>query len=975
MASLSGITDQLQRQNQQELASVVRLANEQLTSSGARQGLDEITKIFEMQQGTSLKEFKATKQQISEMQKSLAKLDGVNSAEKRILEQVLKSSQASIGENVTFKKSIGELATNTVEQSIDSIGGTIAGSLSGSPLLAFGASFVGDRFQQFRENKKAAKQAKEERQDRIEQEAELEEREYALLRDQMDNEKVAKLSGKTQSEIDSLTLEQLQQEKDIIISRAKAAKQEAEMQAEERQNIESVQAKFGLDSDDSSSSPSPRGETEIPSSSGGSGSENDLIATNEILERIDSRLHGSPDYLEILNDKIDTLIKDDPTSLDIENERELKRHRKKLEENGRAQIRAVGGAVAAAGAAGNSSMLDNLGNVGEIVAGVSGAAGLLSMFKSKGGLGKALGKMSDMFKGKKGIIAGVTALAVTSAGLFSSLSSKVPTPDGPDGAPVKTQTQIDAEKALKDENIKRAEQDKIEADRKTARNAADRERRARKKAETAAKKQKTFDAETERMTRKGNTSQLDLNAREKISNNLKMDSDLAQKNAKSALATKVSTAKNNFIPKTKPISKAVTPTSVISLASDPRADMKPSGLSAAGSKILKKVPGPNIAANLVGQSSSATKKAILKGTTKIMGTTAAKGVTKVIAKAVPLLGIGAGAAFGLMAYLNGDKVGAALETGGMFLPSLTGTPLDLALVGREVYNATYGDPNSDIMAEKFPHDHDMKNSDSGYGDRMVEIGKVVQDEYDKQVSEYNAWADKHNANQSNWMTAPKISTSDSDATEGKNSMVAEPVEERPTKENGGIAWWQGDISQQRWDKKYADTHNEDGSPKIPEKSESGTEGSITKSISSGNKDVSAISKGVDTGIRIAGSAFMGPDVPLTPMQMGAVDAKVSMGNQISSDIQSAYDLGKISVTSSNTKIDKNLAANETLKTSALDKNAGGNSTNVVASGNKTTTSVTTTNNSVNRLAPPIAIRNPDLTATRARIGLGMGMAF
>ena len=181
--------------------------------------------------------------------------------------------------------------------------------------------------------------------------------------------------------------------------------------------------------------------------------------------------------------------------------------------------------------------------------------------------------------------------------------------------------------------------------------------------------------------------------------------------------------------------------------------------------------------------------------------------------------------------------------------------------------------------------------------------------------------------------------------------------------------------QKEWDDMYGESHNEDGSPKIPEKSESGTEGSITKSISSGNKDVSAISKGVDTGIRIAGSAFMGPDVPLTPMQMGAVDAKVSMGNQISSDIQSAYDLGKISVTSSNTKIDKNLAANETLKTSALDKNAGGNSTNVVASGNKTTTSVTTTNNSVNRLAPPIAIRNPDLTATRARIGLGMGMAF
>ena len=36
MASLAGVTDQLQRQNQQELASVIRIANEQLVSSGAR---------------------------------------------------------------------------------------------------------------------------------------------------------------------------------------------------------------------------------------------------------------------------------------------------------------------------------------------------------------------------------------------------------------------------------------------------------------------------------------------------------------------------------------------------------------------------------------------------------------------------------------------------------------------------------------------------------------------------------------------------------------------------------------------------------------------------------------------------------------------------------------------------------------------------------------------------------------------------
>ena len=230
MASLAGVTDQLQRQNQQELASVIRIANEQLVSSGARQGLDEIAKIFEAQQGTSLEEFKATKKQIQEMQRGLTSLEGVNSEEKRMLQKVLETSQASIGENVTFKKSIGELTANTVESSIDGIGGMIGGALSGSPLLAFGASFVGDRFKQFKENRKAAKQAQKERADKIAQEAEQQEREFSVLRSQMDNASVAEASGKTQEEIDSLSLDQLNEEKDLIIQREFSAKLEADLQ-------------------------------------------------------------------------------------------------------------------------------------------------------------------------------------------------------------------------------------------------------------------------------------------------------------------------------------------------------------------------------------------------------------------------------------------------------------------------------------------------------------------------------------------------------------------------------------------------------------------------------------------------------------------------------------------------------------------------------------------------------------------------
>ena len=297
MASLAGVTDQLQRQNQQELASVIRIANEQLVSSGARQGLDEIAKIFEQQQGTSLEEYKATKRQIVEMQRELANLDGVNSEEKRMLQRVLETSQASIGENVTFKKSIGELTANTVETSIDSIGGMIGGALSGSPILSFGASFVGDRFQQFKENRRAAKEAQKERADKISQEAEQEAREFSLLRSQIDNASVAAASGKTQEEIDSLSLDQLNEEKNIIIQRAFAAKQDADLQEEDRKNIESLQSKFGLEGNNSTppaedsdrSTPRP-GRDE--NTSGSSNNAGDLTQTNEILERIDSRLHG-----------------------------------------------------------------------------------------------------------------------------------------------------------------------------------------------------------------------------------------------------------------------------------------------------------------------------------------------------------------------------------------------------------------------------------------------------------------------------------------------------------------------------------------------------------------------------------------------------------------------------------------------------------------------------------------------------------
>ena len=59
-------------------------------------------------------------------------------------------------------------------------------------------------------------------------------------------------------------------------------------------------------------------------------------------------------------------------------------------------------------------------------------------------------------------------------------------------------------------------------------------------------------------------------------------------------------------------------------------------------------------------------------------------------KMLPGIGIAAGLIFSASRLLAGDKVGAAMELGGTFAPSVTGLPIDAAIMARDIYEDQFG---------------------------------------------------------------------------------------------------------------------------------------------------------------------------------------------------------------------------------------------------------------------------------------------
>lgn len=164
-----------------------------------------------------------------------------------------------------------------------------------------------------------------------------------------------------------------------------------------------------------------------------------------------------------------------------------------------------------------------------------------------------------------------------------------------------------------------------------------------------------------------------------------------------------------------------------------------------------------------------------------------KNVGKYGIKQVPLVGAAAGLGMAAWRLMKGDKAGAAAELAGVALVGpVGGVSIDAGLLARDMYNDAYGDPESDDMAKRFPHDTDAATEGSGYGEKYKAIYDYVMGKLKEMKENF-----------------------------GK-SDIEKPTSARPeVKATGGRDRRSQKMAQERWDKKFGDTHNEDGSLKVP----------------------------------------------------------------------------------------------------------------------------------------------------------------
>jgi len=445
---LQAVTEKLIRQNQEELSASFSAATDQLQSAAARQALTEVADILGQQEGISVKEFKETKKKIDLLDADLQQLEGATDQEKKALQEILRASQESIKQNTTFKKSIGELASKTVENSIDGIGGVITGALSGSPLLAFGASFVGDRIKQFRETRKANQAEEEERQRRIVEQRKIEEEEFSVLRTQISNEEAISRANITSEEVAAQSLargiteqEVIDEQKNAIIRQAKTAKEAEDANKARQDEVESIKRSYGLDMPESPVSvpkpeasvsddkenitvPSPSENTQNLSTDETSTPSEVAQITTTKLDEVKEQLGENSPYLEEVVNLLKFLqdTSDNPSPLDLETQRESNRERKIEQEFDKTQIKLL------EQIAENTGNLDEIsgggggGILGDLLAG-AGGGGLGGAVKGKGGIRGAISRVGGAVKGGIGRVGSVVNRS--SGGRFGRLGNLV----------------------------------------------------------------------------------------------------------------------------------------------------------------------------------------------------------------------------------------------------------------------------------------------------------------------------------------------------------------------------------------------------------------------------------------------------------------------------------------------------------------------------------------------------------------------
>ena len=672
MADLAPITEKLIKQNQEELAKSVKDASASLQSAGARQALTEISSIFEEQSGVSVKEFKQSRDKITALSTSLDEMDTVSNTERKILEDILKSSQASIKENANFKKSIGELTSNAVKSGLDGVGGMLTGALAQSPILALGASFLGDRVKQFRERRAAAKEEENQRIERIKQETEIEKKEFEILRTQISNEDAISRSNMDQQKIQEEARSRgvseqtvIDEVKDNIIRTAKNEKLSNDAKKAELDAIEDLKKKYEI-------------ETEVSKPESPTENFNDNISTPETTETdtnalldIDEKLGPNQAYLEEIRDLLQWMKDNDgnPTSLEIEEARELRRERKKTLEIEKAQLKAMqatgaGGLGISSGKAGGNegSLLDTVGDIGGGVAALGGLAAAFKVFK-KGGF--------------TGLIKAVPALMGLSTAMDVITPDRASSIDGPDGR--------DAAKT--------------------------------RKAKPRGRFGRIFDF-AKRNLKKVNPKLLLGGAAAATA--VGATTTLIPSNDTSTPKSTTLTPSNDI---DTPKSTTLIPSNDTSTPKSAKPRSGSGGLGKAKELISKKTQTAVAAASAVAtKAATPVKSAASTINKKLAKTILAKRGAMMAAKAIPAVGAIVGAGFALGRLFRGDFVGAAAEAGGIIVPGPFSAVIDIPIMVRDTYNDMYGTEDN-----RFPFESDGITKPEIFKERTAALTKMAKE--------------------------------------------------------------------------------------------------------------------------------------------------------------------------------------------------------------------------------------------------------
>jgi len=171
----------------------------------------------------------------------------------------------------------------------------------------------------------------------------------------------------------------------------------------------------------------------------------------------------------------------------------------------------------------------------------------------------------------------------------------------------------------------------------------------------------------------------------------------------------------------------------------PRGRTTGGGLAAAKDMIGAKTAGAVAAVSEVIKVPDAAKSVMATGkdiAQKKMTGILGKNFTKMATKLVPGLGILTGLGFAAGRLWDGDFAGAAAEGVGVFLPSVSGAGIDVALMARDSYNDYYKTPGN-----PFPLQDDLANNPEQAQARLDEITAMAKDMIlgaEKQVQAFNA---------------------------------------------------------------------------------------------------------------------------------------------------------------------------------------------------------------------------------------------